>query len=82
MSTKINSCANPLQTITAEQLLEMEFAPVRPVISRILPTGTFIFAGASKIGKSWMVLWFANQIALGSLYGILKPRREKCYISA
>lgn len=47
MIKKINSCTTPLETVTAEQLLQMEFAPIRPVISRILPTGTFIFAGAS-----------------------------------
>lgn len=82
MSTKINSCTNPLQTLTAEQLLNMEFAPIRPVISRILPTGTFIFAGASKIGKSWMVLWFANQIALGQpVWEFATTQSEVLYLS-
>lgn len=82
MSTKINSCTNPLQTVTADQLLSMEFEPVRPVISRILPTGTFIFAGASKIGKSWMVLWFANQIALGQpVWDFETTQGEVLYLS-
>lgn len=65
MSTETNPNIKPLDTITAEQLLSTEFEPLRPVISRILPSGTFVYAGASKIGKSWMVLWLANQIALG-----------------
>lgn len=82
MSKTINSCTNPLQTLTAEQLLNMEFAPIRPVISRILPTGTFIFAGASKIGKSWMVLWFANQIALGQpVWEFATTQSEVLYLS-
>ncbi len=54
-----------LETVTASEILNMDLPPIRHMISRILPTGTFIFAGASKIGKSWMVLWLANQISLG-----------------
>ncbi len=54
-----------LNTITATEILDMDLPPIKSIISRILPTGTFIFAGASKIGKSWMVLWLANQISLG-----------------
>lgn len=65
MNIETNSIIKPLDTITAEQLLSTEFEPLRPVISRILPCGTFVYAGASKIGKSWMVLWLANQIAPG-----------------
>lgn len=60
----------------------MEFTPIRPVISRILPTGTFIFAGASKIGKSWMVLWFTNQIALGQpVWEFATTQSEVLYLS-
>lgn len=54
-----------LHTISAQELLSIEFKNTKSVITRLMPRGTYIFAGASKIGKSWMVLWFANQISLG-----------------
>lgn len=60
-----NNQTEPLKVISSTELMEKHFPTIKPVITRILPTGTFIFAGASKIGKSWMILWFANQVALG-----------------
>lgn len=65
MVTETGLCTRPLETVTAKELLNTEFEPLRPIISRILPSGTFVYAGASKIGKSWMVLWLANQVSLG-----------------
>lgn len=61
-----NNTIESLKTISTKKLMEKEFPPIKPVITRIMPTGTFIFAGGSKIGKSWLILWFANQIALGN----------------
>jgi len=54
-----------LKVITLKELMAMKFPYESPVISGLLPSGTYIFAGAPKIGKSWLVLWFAQQIALG-----------------
>jgi Predicted ATP-dependent serine protease len=54
-----------LSVVSATELLNMEFSESRPVITRLMPRGTYIFAGAPKIGKSWMVLWFAKQISSG-----------------
>ena len=71
-----------LKTVSSNELLSMQFEPTRPVISRLMPRGTYIFAGASKIGKSWMVLWFANQISLGKpIWEFETTKGEVLYIS-
>ena len=53
------------EAITAHELLCMDLPAQPPIISRILPRGLFIFAGAPKVGKSWLVLWLAHQISTG-----------------
>ncbi|MEG1942834.1 MAG: AAA family ATPase, partial [Angelakisella sp.] len=65
MNIREGNSISPLETVSAKELLDTEFEPLRPIITRILPSGTFVYAGASKIGKSWMVLWIANQVSLG-----------------
>ena len=58
-----------LRDYAGSELLSIEFKNTKSVITRLMPRGTYIFAGASKIGKSWMVLWFAN--FLGSLSNVV-----------
>ena len=42
------------------------FFPVRPaVIEGLLPAGTYLLAGAPKIGKSFFVLQMAYQVSMG-----------------
>ena len=73
---------DPLSVISADELLCMEFAESRPVISRLMPRGTYIVAGAPKIGKSWMVLWFAKQISSGqSVWEFETTKGDVLYIS-
>jgi hypothetical protein len=45
-----------LSARTAQELLEEPIAEADWVIEDLLPVGAHIFAGAPKIGKSWMVL--------------------------
>lgn len=71
-----------LNVIKANELLSMEFSESRSVISRLMPRGTYIFAGAPKIGKSWMVLWFAKQISQGSpIWEFETTKGDVLYIS-
>jgi RecA-family ATPase len=73
---------DPLTVISANELLNMEFPESRPVISRLMPRGTYIFAGAPKIGKSWMVLWFAKQISSGApIWDFDTTKGDVLYIS-
>jgi hypothetical protein len=51
--------------ISAAALMAIEFPPVKYIISGYVAEGVTLFAGAPKIGKSWMVLGIAVAIASG-----------------
>lgn len=50
---------------TAAELMTVVFPAPRWAVPGILPVGLTVFAGAPKIGKSWLVLNLAVAIALG-----------------
>ena len=51
--------------MTMPELMETRFR-VRPaVIDGLLPAGTYLLAGAPKIGKSFLVLQMAYQVSMG-----------------
>lgn len=54
-----------LSARTAQELLEEPIAEVDWVIEDLLPVGAHIFAGAPKIGKSWMVLAMGLAVSMG-----------------
>ena len=55
-----------IQAMTMPELMETRFR-VRPVvIDGLLPAGTFLLAGAPKIGKSFLVLQMAYQVSMGA----------------
>ena len=55
-----------IQTVTMPELMETRFR-IRPaVIDGLLPTGTYLLAGAPKIGKSFLVLQMAYQVSMGA----------------
>ena len=54
-----------LNTFTADELMRMDFAPLQELIEGMLAPGLYILAGASKIGKSWLVLQLAHHISMG-----------------
>ena len=54
-----------IQAMTMPELMETRFR-VRPaVIDGLLPAGTYLLAGAPKIGKSFLVLQMAYQVSMG-----------------
>ena len=54
-----------IQIMTMPELMETRFR-VRPaVIDGLLPAGTYLLAGAPKIGKSFLVLQMAYQVSMG-----------------
>lgn len=56
---------NALNALSMPELMEKTF-PMRPtVIEGLLPAGTYLLAGAPKIGKSFFVLQMAYQVSLG-----------------
>ena len=54
-----------LNTVEAGALMDMEFRPTGFLIEKLLGKGVYILAGASKIGKSWLVLWLADLVSKG-----------------
>ncbi len=54
-----------LEAVSANELMEMEFQPTGWLIEKLLGKGVYILAGASKIGKSWLVLWLADRVSKG-----------------
>ena len=55
-----------IQTMTMPELMETRFR-VRPaVVDGLLPAGTYLLAGAPKIGKSFLVLQMAYQVSMGA----------------
>ena len=54
-----------LDTITAASLMEKQFSPQDELIEGLLAPGLYILAGASKIGKSWLVLQIAHHVSMG-----------------
>ena len=54
--------------MTMPELMETRF-PIRPaVIDGLLPAGTYLLAGAPKIGKSFLVLQMAYQVSMGEQF--------------
>ena len=57
-----------IQAMTMPELMETRFR-VRPaVIDGLLPAGTYLLAGAPKIGKSFLVLQMAYQVSMGESF--------------
>ena len=54
-----------LDAVNANELMDMEFQPTGWLIEKLLGKGVYILAGASKIGKSWLVLWLADRVSKG-----------------
>lgn len=55
-----------LTSFNAADLMGMEFPPVRYIVPGYIAEGCTILAGASKLGKSWLVLQAAVAVANGS----------------
>ncbi len=56
----------PLETITADTLLNTDYPPLQFSIEKLLPQGIFILAGSGKIGKSRLSLDMCVAVAKGS----------------
>lgn len=71
-----------LDTISADDLMDMQFPESPELIEKILGKGLYILAGASKIGKSWLVLWMAHCVSLGLPVWELKTKQcDVLYLS-
>ncbi len=53
------------KTISGEELINKELAEIPFVVKDLIPIGLTLLAGSAKVGKSWLALWLAVQIAKG-----------------
>lgn len=71
-----------LDTVDAAELMEMELEPQVELIERMMAPGLYILAGASKIGKSWLVLQIAHCVSMGlPLWDRKTQRSEVLYLA-
>lgn len=63
-----------LETVDAETLINNPLNEVEYVIEDILPMGLHLFCGASKIGKSWLMLKICLQVSTGQTIWELKTK--------
>ena len=56
---------NYLHTITLNELYETTYPSRPPIIDGLLYPGTYLFAGAPKVGKSFLVAQIAYHISMG-----------------
>ena len=54
-----------IETITARELYEAKLPPTNFVVDGLLPRGLHVFAGPPKVGKSWLLLQLALNVASG-----------------
>ena len=54
-----------LRTTTLDDVMDCFYEPREPIIDNLLYPGTYILAGASKIGKSFLVAEIAFHVAVG-----------------
>ena len=55
-----------LKIVDADTLLSTPVEKTLFIVDGLLPQGMHILCGASKIGKSWMMLWLCLQVAQGN----------------
>ena len=71
-----------LDAVNANELMDMEFQPTGWLIEKLLGKGVYLLAGASKIGKSWLVLWLADRVSKGEKVWDFKTAQcEVLYVS-
>ena len=64
-----------MRIFSMPELMDTHF-PSRPcIIENLLPAGTYLLAGAPKIGKSFLVLQMAYQVSTGEPFLGFSPRQ-------
>ncbi|WP_313524698.1 AAA family ATPase [Anaerotignum sp.] len=72
----------PLNIISARELMNTDYPPLSFTIDKILPQGIFILAGSGKIGKSWLSLDMCVAVAGGgSLWDFKANEGEVLYLA-
>lgn len=68
---------NKLKTVDAETLLSTPMSKTMFIVDGLISQGVNVISGASKIGKSWLMLWLgaasgAGKLNLGAAYTAMR----------
>ena len=77
----LNIKVTTLDVIGAHELMDKQFVVSSPLVAGLLGQGIYLLAGAPKIGKSWLVLWFAHKVAQGEKVWEFECRKSDVLIS-
>lgn len=73
---------NKLKTVDAEILLSTPMSKTMFIVDNLIPQGVNVISGASKIGKSWLMLWLGLQVAQGlPVWGLTTQQCDVLYLS-
>ena len=73
---------NKLKTVDAETLLSTPMSKTMFIVDNLIPQGVDVISGASKIGKSWLMLWLGLQVAQGlPVWGLTTQQCDVLYLS-
>ena len=73
---------NKLKTVDAETLLSTPMSKTMFIVEGLISQGVNVISGASKIGKSWLMLWLGLQVAQGnSIWGLPTLQCDVLYLS-
>lgn len=63
--TETSAMMGGLEVLSMTELYDSSFEPQVPVVDGLLNSGTYIFAGAPKVGKSFFMAQLAYHVAMG-----------------
>ena len=73
---------NKLKTVDAETLLSTPMSKTMFIVDGLISQGVNVISGASKIGKSWLMLWLGLQVTQGnSIWGLPTLQCDVLYLS-
>ena len=73
---------NKLKTVDAETLLSTPMSKTMFIVDGLISQGVNVISGASKIGKSWLMLWLGLQVAQGkTVWGLPTLQCDVLYLS-
>ena len=71
-----------LNTVSASELYDTVYVPRQPIVENLLYTGTYLFAGAPKVGKSFFMAQLAYHVSSGvDLWGYPVRRGTVLYLA-
>lgn len=74
---KPKSNSQILETVSMAELYDTVYPSKPPLVDGLLYAGVYLFAGAPKLGKSFLMAQIAYHISRGFHYGIIQPVKPR-----